>query len=312
MARWVIRPKPHSRLDEAREALDQIEARLPSLRGTGGEAVQLLALLDRVAETLDRLEVAGADVRAERGRLDSAWQALQRHARTFLREAGDALREERDRRGPGPLRPWWYLDQAYARQQRRNLLRRGLLALGGVLLLVLTWLMYDRFLAPPPEVRQALRHADQGQDWALSGDLERALAEFEAAAALTPDDPEMWLWVGLLRQRLGDEAGANQAYEKARQQGLDEKAFHFQRGTFLLQIGDAEAAMADAESAIALAPEWGYGYYLRACVEVLQGETQAAVIDYQRAADLAQAVEDHELEAMARTQMGFLLQSPSR
>lgn len=308
MAQWVVPPKPHTRLDQVRATLDEIESRLPNLRGTGPKALELLTLLDQVAEALDRLEKAGADVRAERGRLDSAWQALQRRAPAFLKEVGTSLQDRRRREGVADRRPWWFLDHMYAQRQRQSLLRKGLFALLGGLLLLLAWLGYEQFLAPPPEVRQALRHADRGQAWAERGDWERALAEFEAAAALTSDDPEMWLWVGVLRQRLGDTVGAEEAFQRAQVQGLEEREFRFQRGILLLQIGDLDAALADAESAIELAPDWGYGYYLRGAVRAMRGEVEDALSDYQQAADLAHAAEDDQLEAMARAQMALLLQ----
>lgn len=308
MAQWVVPPKPHTRLDQVRATLDEIESRLPNLRGTGPKALELLTLLDQVAEALDRLEKAGADVRAERGRLDSAWQALQRRAPAFLKEVGTSLQDRRRREGVADRRPWWFLDHMYAQRQRQSLLRKGLFALLGGLLLLLAWLGYEQFLAPPPEVRQALRHADRGQAWAERGDWERALAEFEAAAALTPDVPEMWLWVGVLRQRLGDTVGAEEAFQRAQVQGLEEREFRFQRGILLLQIGDLDAALADAESAIELAPDWGYGYYLRGSVRAMRGEVEDALSDYQQAADLAHAAEDDQLEAMARAQMALLLQ----
>ena len=41
VAQWVISPRPHTRLDEVRETLDEIEARLPDLRGAGAAAIDL-------------------------------------------------------------------------------------------------------------------------------------------------------------------------------------------------------------------------------------------------------------------------------
>ncbi len=310
MARWVIPDRPHSPLGEVRQALDRIEAHLADLRGSEREAVHLLHLLDEVAAALDRLEAAGADVRAERGRLEAAWAVLRRRARPFLKRAGPALRAERERRGEEGLRPWWYLDQLYARSQRRALARWAGVALIALMALGAAWIAYERFLAPPPQVRQALRHADQGRTWVEAGDLERALSEFEAAAALTPDDPETWLWVGVLRQRLGDGQGAEEAYRRAMSAGLDGKGFLFQRGMLLLELGDAASARADAEEAVRLAPEWGYGFYLRGSVELVEGDVPAALADYQRAADLAHAAGDAQLEAMARAQIALILQAP--
>ena len=308
MTRLAVPSRPHSPLDEVRGMLDEAEARMSSLRGTGADALEVLRLLDRAAERLERLGAAGADVRAERGRLDGIWQRLQRRAGAFLREAGPALREERSRRAGEPLRPWWSLDELHARRQRRALGRGLLVGLAVALLLVAGWAAYERFLAPPPEVRQALRHAARGQELLEAGDAVGALAEFEAAARLTPDDAETWLWIGVLRQRLGDEAGAQAAFEKVQGLGLSQEQFLVQRGTILLQIGELEPARTDAEAAVRLAPEWGYGFYLRASVEAAAGELEAALADYQRAAELAHAAGDAELEATARAQIGFLLQ----
>ena len=70
-------------------------------------------------------------------------------------------------------------------------------------------------------------------------------------------------------------------------------------------------ARADAERVVRLAPDWGYGFYLRASVELAEGDPEAALIDYQRAADLAQAADDPQLEAMARAQIALILQAPA-
>lgn len=312
MTRLAVPSRPRSPLDEVRQALERVEMRLANLRGSGADGVEVLLLLDQVADRLEELEAAGADVRAERGRLESAWQGLQRKARLFLREVGPALRAERERRTVGPLRPWWWLDEAYGRAQRRALGRGLLVALAVVATVAVGWLAYERFLAPPPQVRQALRHAAWGQERMEAGDLAGALAKFEAAARLTPDDPEMVLWVGVLRQKLGDEEGAQAAYGVARCLGLSEKEFLLRRGTLFLEAGDLEAARADAEAAIELDPRWGYGFYLRASVEAAAGEIGAAVADYRRAADLAHIAGDTQLEAAARAQMAFFLFYPER
>lgn len=308
MAQWVIPDKPHTPLDEARRALDQIESRLAALKGSGQEAIDLLRLFDRAAEVLDRAEVAGADVRAERGRLESAWQIVQRRASTFLQEVGPALKAERESRTGEALRPWWYLDRIHAHQQRRRLLRACLVGLGALVALGAGWVAYERFLAPPPEVRLALRHIDEGERLADAGHWDAALEAFEAAAALTPDDPTVWIWIGVLRTELGDTAGAGQAFARAERGTLPRREAIFERGSIFLRLGDLEAAQRDAQSLVQLWPEWGYGYYLRASVGAALGDMESALVDYQRAAELAQAADDPQLEALARAQIAFLLQ----
>jgi len=309
MTRLAVPQRPHSPLDQAREALDRIEARLGTLRGAGPSAVELLTLLDRVAEKLEELEAAGADVRAERSRLDSAWSNLQRKATLFLREVGPALAEARRQRGDAATsHPWWSLDRTVAQTRRRALGKAALACLAVALALGAAWLAYDRFLAPPPHVRQALAHITRGEERIAEGDLTGALEEFEAAAALQPEDVETLLWIGILRQATGDEEGAREAYRAAQDLGLEEREFLFRRGSLLFQIGDLDGALADAEAVVELDPHWGYGYYLKASVQATKGEVQDAIEGYRHAADLAHEAGDAELEAMARVQMGLLLQ----
>ncbi len=304
-----IPPEVDSPLARVRKGLERIEAGLTNLRGAGqAEAVALLTLLDQAAEGLERLEEAGADVRAERGRMEAAWQRLQRQARLFLQEAGPALAAERARRSPPPHHPWWFLDRTFAQAQRRLLARR----MGGILLALLlgllAWALYDRFIAPPPNVRQSLEQYDLGRERAAAGDLPGALAAFEAAAELTPDDPDPLLWVGVLRQTMGDEEGAQTAYAGARDLGLDGAEFLFQRGMLFIEAGNLEAARSDANALLETSPSWGHAFFLRASVEEAAGEFAAAADDYARAAELAHEAGDVELEATARVRLGLMIQ----
>ncbi|MBN1956517.1 MAG: hypothetical protein JW900_15915 [Anaerolineae bacterium] len=300
--------RPRSTLDQARTALERVEVTLGNLKQAGPGAIELLDLLDQIADQLDQVEAARADVRAERARLASTWGGLQKHAPLFLRQVGPALQAERERRGPAACRPWWSIDHAVAQQTRDILRQRLWLLLGIASAVLLGWLAYEQWLAPPLPLRQALRHVAAGEEYVDGGDLARALVEFETASALAPDDPETRLWIGVLRQTLGDEPGAQAAYAAARELGVEGETFLFQRGSFLLQVGNLPGARADAEAAIALAPQWGYGFLLRAAVEAATGEAAAARADYERAIALACAAGDADLEALARLQMDWLLQ----
>ena len=308
MTKWAVPHKPSGPLDEAREALSEAGARIANLSGSGPKGLEILYLLDTAAIRIEDAKTAGADVRAERGRLEATWSSLQRQVRVFIREVGPALAEARTHREGSHLGPWWTLDLEYARMQRRSLGRAALGALAVVLLLGVIWLVYEHLLAPPPEIRQAFAHITQGEERALQGDLTGALVEFQAATDLAPNEIEPHLWIGMLHQSTGNDEGAQAAFDTARALGIEERELVFQRGELFLQIGNLEAARQDAEALIQLAPGWGYGYYLRASVEGVAGEIEAAIDDYRMAADLASESEDARLEATARVQMGLLIQ----
>jgi len=311
MTRFRTPSRPLTLSEQVNEMLEQAEAHLVSLRGSGAAAMQVLFLLDQAAEQLRGLKEAGADVRAEEGYLASVKWGLERKASVFLREVGPALKAGREQREAESLGPWWWIDRVYARRRRRLLARRLLIALVVVLVAVVGWLAYRRFLAPSPEVRQARDHIADGEAQLMDGNLEEALEDFEAAVALTPNDLDTMFMVGVLRQELGDEEGAQRAYETIRGRGISEKEFFLQRGHSFFQIRDLEAALADAERVIALDPNWGYGFYLRGSVEAAAGDTWAAVDDYMLAADLAHTSGDAQLEGLARLQRALLFQTLS-
>jgi len=308
MGKFFIPPTAHTPADLVREVLGKAERLVPNLRGAGPQVLELLYLLDQVTEALAELEAAGTDVRAERARFETVQRQLRRRQQRFLAEAGAALQEERAAVQPDQARWWWFLDEESARQ-RRHQLRRGLTwGLVAMLLLALAYLVYDRFIAPPPQVRQAFRHSTRGESLIEEGNLRAALAEFEAAAALIPDDPDFWLWQGVIHFELNELDDAQVAFDTAR--SLHETDFDFllNRSMAYLRVGDLVAASTDIEQAIAENPQEGCAYYVRASIATGQGDYAVAVADLEQAADLARAVGDTQLEATARAQRAMVIQ----
>jgi tetratricopeptide (TPR) repeat protein len=177
-----------------------------------------------------------------------------------------------------------------------------------ILFLAVAWFAYDHYIAPPPEVRQALRLSSSGESLAGEGDLRAALAEFEAAIALTPDDGALWLWIGVIRSELDELNEAQDAFEAARSFYETECDFLLQRGMTYLRMGDLDAAKADAEQVIAVDPQSGWGYLLRGNITAEQGDYLGAAEDLDRAAELAEAVGDVQLEGTARAQRALVMQ----
>ena len=294
--------------DRVREALDRTERLVANVRGAGPQVLELLHLLDRGADALAELEASGMDVRAERGRFETVQRQLRRRQRRFLAEAGAALQEERVAIQPDRARWWWFLDEAVSRERARRLRRWLVGTLVAALALAGAWLVYDRFLAPPPQVREAFRRSAAGEALVGEGDLRAALAEFEAAAALTPDDPDPWVWQGVIHFELDEMDDAQAAFETARRLYERDADFLLDRTMAYLRVGNLPAASADAEQFILDNPDSGRGYYVRAGVATEQGDYAAAVADLERAAELARAAGDTQLEATARTQRAMVIQ----
>jgi len=309
MGKYFVPFTSETPADRVREALDQAENVIANLRGTGSQALELLHLLDQADQGLKELREVGADVRAEEARFETVQLQLRGRRRRFMAEVGGAaLREERERVRPDEARWWWFLDEALAEDRRRRLRRVLIGTVVTAVVLAVAWVLYDRFLAPPPNVREAFQRSSEGQALAEQGDMKAALAAFDAAVALDPSDPEQWVWKGVAHAELGETEEARQAFDTARSLYDTELAFLLGRSMAYLRVGDVEAASADAEEAVARYPKAGWAYSLRASVAVEQEDYAAAIDDLEKAADLAAASGDTQLEAYARTQRAMVIQ----
>jgi tetratricopeptide (TPR) repeat protein len=294
--------------ERIREILDRAERRVIGIRGAGHQAVELLHMLDQAEDGLKELGDADTDFRAEASRLETVQRQLRRRQRQFLSEVRGALEKERAEVQPDPEHWWWFLDETYAQQQRRRLRRALIGVVAGAVVLAAAWVVYDRFIAPPPNVRQAYQRATSGQNLAEQGDLRGALPEFEAAVALDPTDSEHWTWKGIIHAELNETDEAAAAFDTARSLSERELAFLLERGMAYLRIGNLEKANADAEEAVAEYPEEGWALILRANTAVERGDIFAALTDLDEASKLAAATGDVQLEAYARTQRAMVLQ----
>lgn len=307
MGKLYVPQKARTPVDRVRQLLDRAEEEVSTLRGTGPEALQLLHLLDEIDDELSQLEHRKGDVRVERTNLETIQRRLKDRQRRFLREVGGALERERARIEPARGRWWWYLDEAAAKERRRKVLRIGAGAIAVIASLTVAWLAYQRFLAPPPEVSQAYRQMESGKRQLEEGDAIEALAAFSTAATLTPDDPEPWLWKGVVHHQLDAVNEAEEAFDAARRLYDTRFDFVLNRGRVYLQTGAIEQAESDVETALAINPDSGWGYYLRAGIAVRRGDLAAALADLEEAARLAEESGDAELQAMTSTQRASLL-----
>jgi len=309
MGRHFFSAEAHTPADDVREALGDAERLMANLRKAGPQVVELLNLCDKIADGLQALEAAGMDVRVEKSRFETVQLQLDRHKGRFLSKAGKAFGEAREAAQPDRERRWWFIDEEWA-QERKQKLRR-VLTIGAIAagLLIVLGILYQIFLAPSPEERAALRSESRGEYLAREEkDFQGALAEFEAASALFPDDPDYWVWIGVLQLKLGDEKSADEALTTARSLYPTNAGFLLKRAQVYGNVGDLDAALADANQAILEDPDFAWAYYTRHYIHLERGDIQSALDDLDKADELAQESGDLQLQAVARMQRAIVLQ----
>ncbi len=90
---------------------------------------------------------------------------------------------------------------------------------------------------------------------ALQGSPDQTLAALEKAATLRPADHTLWMAVGLIRDQMGNPAGALAAFEEAIRRAPFYARPRWQHGNVLLRSGQYEAAFKELNQAAQSNPE---------------------------------------------------------
>jgi tetratricopeptide (TPR) repeat protein len=308
---FYVESRPLTRADELRHQLDELEAKLGRLgHGLGQEALSIPLLFDTVTTTLASFQAEGQSMRAEWARLETASAALRRKATVFLREVGGAraLQDARRTHQPPAANWWWFLDRMVADKLRAQLRRLLVMAAGAVGVLLLLLALYQRFLAPDPATRARLEHEQAAENLVLEGDLAAALSEVEQALATAPGDPSLLIFKGGLQQGLGQKAAAKETFSQAEAAFGDRETFLLARGQMYLRLDQAQAALSDAEAVVKVNPESASGYLLLGRANEWLENYQQAIAAYEQAANLADAQGNSQIAALARVNMGVLMQ----
>lgn len=300
-----------TRADELRELLTIAEKRVANVWSSGHSALSLLRELDRIAALWPVLEEQGMDLRPEAGRWETLRAAVDRRAADIvgdLRALGGIGKVRLEIHPEGTDAPWWQLDRV-VRANRQQRIRRTGLIFGGLAVLLAVLYLGLRLLFPvDPKVAEAGRRIGAG-DQLIRGqaDYAGALAEFEQAAELTPDDPETLLRVGVIREKIGA-ATAEEMYARARSLTPDDMVFRQMRALVYLTFGMPEQAERDLQVALAAKPEDPITWYELASVYELRGQIGDAIAALEKADLYATEADLVELSATARFRRGMLMQ----
>jgi tetratricopeptide (TPR) repeat protein len=235
--------------------------------------------------------------------------ALRRKAGRLVGQVGRArLAQARAERKPDPAHRWWFLDEAIA-AERRQTVRRLALILGTAAVVLLAIGFALRMLFPVNPKVAAVVEAHQAAERQLGvGDLAGALAEFDRAAQVAPDSPEVHVWRGVLLDKLGRSAEATQSFNLARSLLPDEPEFRVLRGQAYLALSDLDAALVDGQAAVTAQPDLIQAHLVLGNVYEAQGKTRLALIELQQVAELARAQHQDSLYVLAQSRVGYLLQ----
>jgi len=109
------------------------------------------------------------------------------------------------------------------------------------------------------------------------GEVEAALAAFEAAAPYHAAKAEFWWEYGVTLDRAGDYRAAGEAFGESLALNPHASYVYTARGVNYLRLGETEAARRDFEAAVARNPEEAQAYYNLACISAREGETAEAL-----------------------------------
>ena len=132
---------------------------------------------------------------------------------------------------------------------------------------------------------------ERGLIYYRSGDLESALADFQAAAKMTPGDAEPLILQGLCFDKMGQAAKAEETWRAALRADPDAPEPHYRLGRMELDRAKPAAAIEHFRRAAAKAPEqapWRADVHFQlAQAEVLTGAKAAALVDFKKYLEIA-------------------------
>jgi hypothetical protein len=292
--------------------LDEIERILGKLDGSQSPiAERIFDIMDEIQEQKKFLH--NDEKEKTETQLSYVTKRIYSSAKVLLKTIGgkDELKEKRKIKGKNPDHWWWYLDHYLEEKKKRDLQRSGMIGLVLLVVFALLVLIYDRYLAPPPEVRARIDYETRIDDFIYSGDYISAMSEMEGALAIAPDYYPLWIKKGVLAKVLGNEAVEQSSYETAQQFVENPEYFYYERASVFMQFGLYDDVLEDTDNLLAINAKSAEAYLYRGLVYEMRGENSQAYDAFEKAALLAEEQNKNQLVATIRVRMGMLLQSVS-
>ncbi len=188
------------KISSSEKSLDQTLDELDSLIGKLDAknqivAVQILTLMDELHSRLKGQLKLDQEGMPENSQLGYLYTQIRKQAPTIVKAVGGSEYFQIKRQGQdfSKFAWWWYLDEYVVQKQKRSLVRmfRGFVIFAVVLLIAV--FAYQRWLAPPPEVRARLGFENQASLAIEDGRYADALVAINEALTFGPEQYSLWI-----------------------------------------------------------------------------------------------------------------------
>ena len=137
-----------------------------------------------------------------------------------------------------------------------------------------------------PEFSSGLFLWDLGNALVNLGRYEEAIASYDKALEIKPDQDEGWYNRGIALVILGRSEEAIASYDKALEIKPDKDEAWYNRGNALDNLGRSEEAIASWDKALEIKPDQDEGWYNRGIALVILGRSEEAIASYDKALEI--------------------------
>jgi tetratricopeptide (TPR) repeat protein len=145
----------------------------------------------------------------------------------------------------------------------------------------------------------------RGHSYFDLGEYEQAIPDYDRAIELDPEMSEAYLYLGHSHDWLGDYEQSIQNYDAAIEIDPDYVYAYYWRGYTHAEYGYVSLAIKDFTTAIELNREWAEPYYMRGSVYAMSGNRMQAIRNYNRAIELdPKLAEAYYRRGIVRAELG--------
>ena len=292
--------------------LDEIEALLGRLDGNPNPlAEKIFMIMDEIHHQIRFIRKDDIEDIKVKSQLTYVSKRMRAVAEILEKTIGGKtkLQEKRKMRGVSEEQWWWFLDHYLEEKRKKQFKKTSIIMLVLVIVLAIMAMVYDRFIAPPPEIRARLAYETRINSLIENGEYDAALVEMEQALKLAPDYYPLWVRRGVLAKVLDNDTLEDESFRKALQLAENPEYFYLERGSTYMQFGLLDDLMTDALTILKINPQSAEAYLYMGLVQEVRGQMPEAYQSFKKASILAEEQNKLQLAATVKMRMAMIMQS---